>query len=110
MPTAAEWIAADDPLCGQPGAMKCPMSLDGLDSIFGTRRLEPAEWQQTHRPEQDAVQTNPDDEKILEAALAADGALVRLDVECIEGELRDMELRVAAEACDGHALSDPSGV
>ena len=40
----------------------------------------------------------------------ADGALVRLDVECIEGELRDMELRIPAEACDGHALSDPSEV
>jgi hypothetical protein len=40
----------------------------------------------------------------------ADGALVRLDVECVEAELRDMELRVPAEACDGHALSDPSEV
>jgi len=40
----------------------------------------------------------------------ADGALVRLDVECVEAELSDMELRVPAEACDGHALSDPSKV
>ncbi|RBP18218.1 DUF2948 family protein [Roseiarcus fermentans] len=40
----------------------------------------------------------------------ADGALVRLDVECVEAELRDMELRAPAESCDGHALSDPSAV
>ena len=40
----------------------------------------------------------------------ADGALVRLDVECVEVELRDMELRAPAESCAGHALSDPSGV
>ena len=40
----------------------------------------------------------------------ADGALVRLDVECVEVELRDMGLRVPAEACPGHALSDTSGV
>ena len=40
----------------------------------------------------------------------ADGALVRLDVECVEVELRDMGQRVPAEACPGHALSDTSGV
>ncbi len=40
----------------------------------------------------------------------ADGALVRLDVECVEVELRDMELRVPAQACPGHALADTSGV
>jgi hypothetical protein len=38
----------------------------------------------------------------------ADGALVRLEVECVEVELSDMELRVPAEACPGHALTDPS--
>ena len=35
----------------------------------------------------------------------ADGALVRLEV-----ELRDMGLRVPAEACPGHALADTSGI
>jgi hypothetical protein len=40
----------------------------------------------------------------------ADGALVRLDVECVEVELRDMDLRAPAESCPGHALSHPSGV
>jgi Protein of unknown function (DUF2948) len=40
----------------------------------------------------------------------ADGALVRLDVECVEVELRDMGLRVPAEACPGHALADTSGI
>ena len=40
----------------------------------------------------------------------ADGALVRLDVECVEAELRDMGHRIPAEACPGHALADPSGV
>jgi hypothetical protein len=40
----------------------------------------------------------------------ADGALVRLDVECVEVELRDMGHRVPAEACPGHALADTSGV
>ena len=40
----------------------------------------------------------------------ADGALVRLDVECVEVELRDMELRAPAESCPGHALSEPSTV
>src|SRR5271157_882511 len=40
----------------------------------------------------------------------ADGALVRLDVECVEVELCDMGLRRPAEACPGHALTDPSAV
>jgi len=40
----------------------------------------------------------------------ADGALVRLEVECVEAELRDMGLRVPAEACPGHALTDTSAV
>jgi Protein of unknown function (DUF2948) len=40
----------------------------------------------------------------------ADGALVRLDVECIEAELRDIGHRIPAEACPGHALADTSGV
>ena len=38
----------------------------------------------------------------------ADGALVRLDVECIEVELRDMGHRVPAQACPGHALTHSS--
>ena len=36
------------------------------------------------------------------------GALVRLEVECVEVELRDMGLRQPAEACAGHALTDTS--
>ena len=40
----------------------------------------------------------------------ADGALVRLDVECVEVELHDLEHRAPAESCPGHALSDPSTV
>ena len=40
----------------------------------------------------------------------ADGGLVRLEVECVEVELRDMGLRVPAEACPGHALTDASAV
>ena len=40
----------------------------------------------------------------------ADGALVRLDVECVEVELRDMSHRVPAQACPGHALTDTSAV
>ena len=40
----------------------------------------------------------------------ADGALVRLEVECVEAELRDLKLRQPAEACSGHALSDASTV
>lgn len=36
----------------------------------------------------------------------ADGSLVRLDVECVEVELRDLSLRRPAEACPGHALSN----
>jgi len=40
----------------------------------------------------------------------ADGAQVRLEVECVEVELRDMSLRVPAEACPGHALTGaPAG-
>ena len=35
----------------------------------------------------------------------ADGAMVRLDVECVEVELRDMGPRVPAEECPGHALT-----
>jgi hypothetical protein len=38
----------------------------------------------------------------------ADGTLVRLDVECVEVELRDMEHRVPAQACPGHALTGAS--
>jgi len=40
----------------------------------------------------------------------ADGALVRLDVECVEVELCDMGLRRPAEECPGHALSDAATV
>ena len=40
----------------------------------------------------------------------ADGALIRLDVECVEVELHDMEQRAPAESCPGHALSDPQAV
>lgn len=40
----------------------------------------------------------------------ADGSLVRLEVECVEAELRDMDLRKPAEACPGHALSDASSI
>src|SRR5271156_216815 len=40
----------------------------------------------------------------------ADGALVRLDVECVEAELRDIGHRVPAQACPGHALTDASDV
>jgi Protein of unknown function (DUF2948) len=40
----------------------------------------------------------------------ADGALIRLEVECVEVEMRDMELRQPAEACPGHALTDTSAV
>ena len=35
-------------------------------------------------------------------------ALVRLEVECVEVELRDMALRIPAQACPGHALTDTS--
>jgi len=38
----------------------------------------------------------------------ADGALVRLEVECVEAELRDMGHRVPAQACPGHALTNTS--
>ena len=38
----------------------------------------------------------------------ADGALVRLEVECVEVELRDMGHRVPAQACPGHALTNSS--
>ena len=38
----------------------------------------------------------------------ADGALVRLEAECVEVELRDMEHRVPAQACPGHTLTDSS--
>lgn len=38
----------------------------------------------------------------------ADGSLVRLEVECVEVELRDLNSRQPAKACPGHALSDAS--
>jgi DUF2948 family protein len=40
----------------------------------------------------------------------ADGALVRLQVECVEAELRDIGPREVAEACAGHALTETSAV
>jgi hypothetical protein len=42
--------------------------------------------------------------------LAFAGELVRLEVECVEVELRDMGLRLPAEACPGHALTDTSAI
>ena len=38
----------------------------------------------------------------------ADGALVRLEVECVEVELNDIGPRRPATACAGHALTDAS--
>jgi hypothetical protein len=38
----------------------------------------------------------------------ADGALIRLEVECVEVRVSDMELRIPAEACPGHALTGAS--
>jgi hypothetical protein len=35
----------------------------------------------------------------------ASGPLLRLEVECVEVELRDMEARVPAQECPGHALT-----
>jgi len=35
----------------------------------------------------------------------ADGAAIRLEVECLEGELRDIGPRKPAEACPGHSLT-----
>jgi Protein of unknown function (DUF2948) len=40
----------------------------------------------------------------------ADGALVRLDVECVEVELCDMGRRVPAYQCPGHALTHATAV
>src|SRR6202522_3886000 len=40
----------------------------------------------------------------------ADGALVRLDVECVEVELRGLGHRVPAQACPGQALTDAPDV
>jgi len=38
----------------------------------------------------------------------AHGALIRLEVECVEVRLSDMAVRIPAEACPGHALTDSS--
>ena len=40
----------------------------------------------------------------------ADGAFIRLEVECVEAELCDVGPRRSAEACAGHALTDPATV
>jgi Protein of unknown function (DUF2948) len=40
----------------------------------------------------------------------ADGAFIRLEVECVEAELRDIGPRRPAEACAGHALTDPATI
>jgi hypothetical protein len=40
----------------------------------------------------------------------ADGALVRLQVECVEVELRDIGPRRPAEACPGHALTETPAI
>jgi len=40
----------------------------------------------------------------------ADGAAIRLDVECLEGELRDIGPRKPAEACPGHSLTTADAV
>jgi Protein of unknown function (DUF2948) len=40
----------------------------------------------------------------------ADGAAIRLDVECLEAELRDIGPRKPAEACAGHSLTTADAV
>jgi hypothetical protein len=40
----------------------------------------------------------------------ADGAAIRLDVECLEGELSDIGPRKSAEACAGHSLTTADAV
>ena len=40
----------------------------------------------------------------------ADGAAIRLEVECLEGELRDIGPRKAADACPGHWLTTAEAV
>jgi hypothetical protein len=40
----------------------------------------------------------------------ADGAAIRLDVECLESELRDIGPRKPAEACPGHSLTTAEAV
>jgi len=40
----------------------------------------------------------------------ADGAAIRLEVECLEGELRDIGPRKPAEACPGHRLTTAEAV
>jgi hypothetical protein len=40
----------------------------------------------------------------------ADGAAIRLEVECLEGELRDIGPRKPAEACAGHSLTTADAV
>jgi hypothetical protein len=54
------------------------------------------------------VKTDPPAGMIILAF--ADGALLRLEVECVEAELVDMGFRQPAQACPGHALSDASTV
>lgn len=39
----------------------------------------------------------------------ADGAVVRLEVECLEAELRDIGPRRPAQECPGHALTSAEG-
>lgn len=40
----------------------------------------------------------------------ADGAVVRLEVECLEAELRDIGPRRPAQECPGHALTSAEGI
>ncbi len=40
----------------------------------------------------------------------ADGAIVRLEVECLEAELRDIGPRRPAQECPGHALTSAEGI
>jgi len=40
----------------------------------------------------------------------ADGAIVRLEVECLEAELRDVGPRRPAQECPGHALTSAEGI
>jgi hypothetical protein len=54
------------------------------------------------------VKTDPPAGMIILAF--ADGAFVRLEVECVEAELSDIGFRQPAHACAGHALSDPAAV
>jgi len=95
-----DWAAAEEGRCERVG------SVLRFDRVLKVSRLGLAGCDDDARLNLLAItfeKTDPPSGMLLLAF--ADGAAVRLEVECVEAELRDVGPRVPAHECPGHALT-----